>query len=385
MADELRFDTRLVHAGEPRLEGSVVTPVFQSATFLYEGSGTGYHDLRYVRLNNTPGHDALHAKLASLEGAEAALVTSSGMAAISTALLTVLRAGDHVLVQEGVYGGTHELCRHDLPELGIEVDFVPGDDPSAWARRRRPSTRAFYLETLTNPLLRVPDVGVAVAFAREHGLTTLIDNTFASPVNYRPLEHGIDLVLHSATKYLNGHTDLAAGVVAGSRELVERVRHRLNHLGGVLDPHACFLLGRGLKTLGVRVRHQNAAALTLARSLSGNPAVASVHHPLLDTHPDHVRARETLAGTGGMLSFDVAEDASVDRFLAALSVPLVAPSLGGVETLVSLPARTSHAGLSEADRGRLGIGESLVRVSVGLEDVRDLVEDFDRALTASRR
>ncbi|HKQ63026.1 MAG TPA: aminotransferase class I/II-fold pyridoxal phosphate-dependent enzyme [Candidatus Polarisedimenticolaceae bacterium] len=386
MADDpLHIDTRLIHAGEPRprLEGAVVLPIFQSSTFEMGDleEGPGYHQVRYIRLNNTPTHLALHGKLASLEGTEAALVTASGMSAISTTLLTVLAPGQHLLAQNCLYGATHEFIHHDLAALGIASDFVPGDDPAAWKAKLRPTTRAIYVETMSNPLLEVPDLEAVVAFAREHGLVSLIDNTFASPINFRPCEHGFDLALHSCTKYLNGHNDLVAGAVLGSRELVERVRLRLNHLGGALDPHACWLLHRGIKTLGVRVRQQNANALALARALAEHPAVARVNYPGLPAHPGHARARALFEGFGGMLSFEPRSGLAATRsFLRAVRVPLVAPSLGGVETLVVLPAQTSHAGMTPEERRAVGVTDSLVRVSVGIEAAADLIADFRQAL-----
>jgi cystathionine beta-lyase/cystathionine gamma-synthase len=269
------IETQLVHSGERVVDGAVCLPVFQSATFLLEGD-RAYHDVRYARLSNTPNHDVLHAKLAAIEGGEAALVTASGMAAITTSLLSFLRSGDHLLVQDCLYGGTHGFVTHELPELGIAYDFIDGDDERSWPRLLRPTTRAVYVESMTNPLLGVADLPAVVRFARAHGLVTMIDNTFASPVNFRPLDVGFDLSIHSATKYLNGHDDIAAGCVIGSAEHVERIRQRLSHLGGSLDAHACFLLNRGLVTLALRVRQQNATALRLARFLEGHPAVERV-------------------------------------------------------------------------------------------------------------
>ncbi len=384
MKDHLKsMDTRLIHAGEPRprVKGAVVMPIFQSANF-EDGGGEDYSSVRYIRLNNTPNHQVLHAKLADLEGAEDALVTSSGMAAISTTLLTVLKPGDHVLMQDGLYGGTHELARHDLPGLGIQVDFVDADDPSSWESMVRPQTRAVYVESMTNPLLKVGDLPAVAAFARRHNLVSMIDNTFPSPVGFRPLEHGFTLVLHSATKYLNGHSDLVAGAVCGPADLIRAIRHRVNHYGGSLDPHACFLLQRGMKTLAVRLRHQSASAMALAEMLEAHPLVDRVHYPGLASHADHQRAATLFQGHySAMLSFDLRGDnRTVDAFLKNLNLAVVAPSLGAVESLVTLPARTSHIGLPPEERARIGIGDGLVRVSVGLEGRDDLVEDFRQAL-----
>ena len=377
-----RIETQLIHAGEPRprIAGAVEMPIFQSAMFEYAGE-TSYHDLKYIRLNNTPNHLALHAKLAALEGAEAALVTASGMAAIATTLLTVLSAGDHVLAQNCLYGGTHALLTNDFARLGLAVEFVDGDDPDSWRAALRPSTRAIYVEAMTNPLLEVADLAAVAAFARRHGLVSIIDNTFATPVNFRPLEAGFDLAIHSATKYLNGHADIVGGAVAGSAQQIERITHRLNHLGGSMDPHAVFLLNRGLKTLALRVRHQNQSALRIAQFLQSHPAVARVNYPGLETHPRHERARKLFAGCGGVLSFELRGDAQrADDFMRSTTIPIIAPSLGGVHTLLTRPATTSHSGMSPEERLRLGIRDNLIRMSVGIEATEDLLEDFGQAL-----
>jgi cystathionine beta-lyase/cystathionine gamma-synthase len=378
----MRIDTKLIHAGEPRpRQGRAITlPIYQSSTFEYAGAAD-YHDIQYIRLNNTPNHTALHGKLAALESTEAALVTSSGMAAISSALFSLLSAGDHVLAHDGLYGGTYDLLATDLPRLGITCTFVDASRPETWEQHLRPTTRAFYVETMTNPLLQVVALPEVARFAKAHGLVSLVDNTLATPINFRPAEHGFDLVLHSASKYLNGHSDIVAGAVCGSRERVGAIKHKLDHFGGTLDPHACFLLHRGLKTLAVRVRHQNVAALALARHLAANPAVRRVHHPGLASHADHARATTLLAGTGGMLAFEPAGGvAAADRFLARMTLPASAPSLGGTETLATRPATTSHAGLSAEVRARQGITDAVIRVSVGLESTEDLAADFDAAL-----
>ncbi|MBI3608770.1 MAG: aminotransferase class I/II-fold pyridoxal phosphate-dependent enzyme [Nitrospirae bacterium] len=374
--------TKLIHAGEPspRVGGAVVMPIFQSATFEYGGQA-GYHDLTYIRLNNTPNHLALHQKLAALEHGEAALVTSSGMAAIATSLLTVLSSGDHFLAQDSLYGGTHDLITNDLASFGIEVDFIDADDPGSWKAKLRPATKAIYVETMTNPLLHVADLDAVAAFARAHGLVSLIDNTFASPLNFRPLERGFDLSLHSCTKYLNGHSDLVAGAVIGRSPLVAAITRRLNHLGGSLDPHACFLLHRGIKTLAVRLTYQNASALRLAEFLERHPAVKRVYYPGLASHPRHQRARSLFAGYGGVLSLELQGGVdAADRFIARTTLPIRAPSLGGIETLITRPATTSHAGLAPEVRLRLGIADRLIRLSVGIEATEDLLDDLGRAL-----
>ncbi|MCS6913176.1 MAG: aminotransferase class I/II-fold pyridoxal phosphate-dependent enzyme [Myxococcales bacterium] len=380
-----RFATRVIHAGEPRICGAVSIPVFQSSTFLHDPRSAaegGYHEVRYARLSNTPGHLALQEKLAALEGAEAALLTSSGMAAISTTLLALLEPGDHVLAQEGLYGGTHTLLVRDLRRFGIECTFVDGNDPTAWGAARRPRTRLFYVEAMSNPLLQVADLPGIVEFCRTGGLLSVIDNTLATPVNFQPLRCGFDLCIHSCTKYLNGHSDLVAGVVVGGAALLTRIKHQLDRLGGALDPHACFLLHRGIKTVALRVRHQNDSALRIARFLSRHPAVRQVHYPGLESHPQHARAQALFQGFGGLLSLELQEGvAGVERLLSRTQLLIQAPSLGGVETLVTRPATTSHASLTPAERHRLGISDALLRISVGLEDPEDLIEDLAQALS----
>ncbi len=379
-----RIETQLIHAGtpQPRIQGAVALPIFQSANFEYTGESR-YDDLKYIRLNNTPNHIALHQVLSALENAPAALVAASGMAIISTTLLTVLAAGDHVLAQECLYGGTHHLLTTDLPRFGIACSFIDADAPDSWAAALRPNTKAIYVEAMTNPLLEVADLRAVVRFAREHNLVSIIDSTFASPINYRPIEAGFDLALHSATKYLNGHSDIVGGAVVGGSEAIERITHKMNHLGGSMDPHAAFLLYRGLKTLALRVRQQNHSALEIAKFLAGHPAVAQVNYAGLESHRRHQRARELFAGFGGVLSFELKGSTErAEQFMHRTQIPIVAPSLGGVETLLTRPAVTSHAGMSSESRHRLGISDHLIRMSVGIEATEELIEDFSQALAA---
>src|SRR5579863_10294522 len=303
------------------------------------------------------------------------------MAAATTTLLSVLRAGDHLLASDCLYGGTHDFLTQDAPNLGWQCGFVDVNRPETWAAARRPQTKVFLVETITNPLMRVGRLREIAGFARREGLVSVIDNTFASPVNFRPLAAGFDLCFHSATKYLGGHSDLVGGAVMGSTELVDQVRRTLNHYGGSLDPHAGFLLARGIKTLALRVRAQNENAAALARFLAGHPQVAAVNYPGLASHPDHNHAAELLSGFGGMLSLRLRDgDGAAQALLDAVKLPFVAPSLGGVETLITRPATTSHAGMSPEDRERLGITADLIRVSCGTEGTRDLIADFDQAL-----
>jgi cystathionine beta-lyase/cystathionine gamma-synthase len=383
MRDKKRqIDTKLVHAGEPspRIEGAVTMPIFQSSTFESEG-GASYDTIRYIRLSNTPNHDALHRKLTALENAEAALVTSSGMAAIATAFFTLLKPGGHLIAQDVLYGGTLGLLDTQFEGLGLSYDFVDGRDPSSWESKLRPNTRAIYVETISNPLMGVPELEVVPKFAKEHGLMSMVDNTFASPVNFRPAEWGFDLSFHSGTKYLGGHSDIVAGAVIGRADLIRKIFVDLKYYGGSLDPHACFLLHRGLKTLGVRVRQQNANALAVARFLEAHPAISAVNYPGLESSPDHQRARKYLDGFGGMLSFDPAGGAEASkRLMDRVEIPIIAPSLGGVESLLSRPSTTSHLAVPPAERAALGISDGLIRMSVGIESAEDLTEDLRRAL-----
>lgn len=377
------LDTRAVHDGEPdpRIEGAVSLPIFQTATYTHEDPEG---PVRYVRYNNTPNHEALHQKLASLEATEEALVTASGMAAISAALLTLLDAGDHLVAPQGLYGGTLDFFDDFLPRYDIGHTFLP-DAPSEWEDALKPTTTVLYAESITNPLLEIPDLEALAAFADDHDLVAVIDSTFASPVNLRPAEIGFDLILHSGTKYLAGHSDLAAGVAAGPTSLIDQIGYTLKLLGGMLDPHACFLLHRSLKTLGVRVRQQNSTALAVAEALTDHPAVSRVRYPGLSTHPHAERARRLLDGFGGMVSFELTETADVDSFFEALSLPIRAPSLGGVETLITQPIHTSHTNMDPAAREALGITERFVRLSVGLEGTEDLTTDLTNALHASQK
>ena len=377
-------ETKLIHAGElePKVFGAVTIPIFQSATFEYGGESS-YHDIKYIRLNNTPNHTALNKKLAALENAEDAMVTASGMAAISTALLSILSQGDHFLAQECLYGGTFDFVAKDLPSLGISFDFIDGNDPTSWEGKLKPNTKAIYVETMANPLLDVPDLKAATEFAKAHGLVSLIDNTFASPVNFRPAEWGYDLSLHSCTKYLNGHSDIVAGAVIGRADLVEKFTHKLNHLGGTLDPHTCFLLHRGVKTLALRMKQHNQSALEIATFLESHSAVSKVNYPGLASHPAHARAAALFDGFSGMLSFEMKNGVdAAERFFDRVQLPVIAPSLGGIETLLTRPATTSHSGLTPAEREEMGITDGLVRVSVGIENTGDLIDDFKQALEA---
>ena len=379
---DMSYDTKLIHAGEPdpRIEGAVSVPIFQSSTFEYAGQ-TDYDSLRYIRLNNTPNHIALHKKLAALEGAEAALVTSSGMSAITTALLTYLQSGDHLLAQSTLYGGTADYVKHDLPQYGIEVDFFDAMIPDDWESKVKSNTKVVYVETITNPLMSVPELGAIIELGKKHKLISMIDNTFASPALYCPIMQGFDISLHSATKYLNGHTDIVAGVVIGSENNISKVRSKLNHLGGSLDPNACFLLHRGIKTLSLRMNRQCQNAMAIARFLESHPKVKQVNYPGLESSPSHNRAKEYLCGFSAMISFELTGDVSAaDAFIGRLEYPICTASLGGVESLVTRPVQTSHSLLSAEELVEAGISDTLIRYSVGIESADDLIADLKRAL-----
>ncbi len=386
MSKKHKLQTKLIHSGEPeiRYDGAVNVPIFQSSTFEYSGQSR-YQDIKYIRLNNTPNHNLLHKKLADLEGAQEALVAASGMAAISAALLANLKQGDHFLAHETLYGGTHSFVNHDLPDLGIKCDFIDGSDPSNWKDKIKTNTKVIYVETITNPLMEVIDLNAVVEFAKEHGLISMIDNTFGTPINYRPIENGFDISLHSATKYLNGHTDIVAGAAIGSAEMISRVRQKLNHLGGSLDPNACFLLQRGMKTLGLRMERQNQNSLRIAQYLESHPHIKKINHPGLKNSPSHERAKAQLDGFGGMVSFEIdgkVEDAN--KILDNLEIFINTASLGGVESLATRPSQTSHSGMTKEERKAAGIDDKLIRLSIGIEDVDDLIDDLNQALNSIR-
>jgi cystathionine beta-lyase/cystathionine gamma-synthase len=383
----LGLRTRLIHAGRPRpgFAGAVSTPIFQASTYEYGGQ-EGYLAVPYHRLNNGPNQRIVSARLAAIAGAEAAMVASSGMAAMHTTLLTLLRSGDHVLAQRGVYGGTYALLHHQLRALGIDVTFLDATRPETWAAAHTPATRVFVVEAMTNPRLEVAELASVAEFARARGMTSVIDNTFATPVNFRPLEQlGFDIEVHSATKYLGGHSDLTAGVVLGTAEFMTRYTSTAGHLGTCLGPQDCFLLERSLKTLSLRMAAHNHNAQQLAVALAAHPAVASVNYAGLPSHPGHDRARRWFSGFGGVLSFELAADRDPEVFLGALELVIHAVSLGGVETLATRPAATSHAGLTAEERAAVGVSDRLIRLAVGLEEHADVLADLDQALTRATR
>ena len=381
MKRHLGFSTRAVH-GDPETRPDwvpVAAPLYQSATFTNPVGST--QEVLYTRYGNNPNHVAIAKRLALLEGAEAALFVGSGMGAIALAHLAVLRPGDHLLSSEWIYGGVHRLFAQEFGRFGIDVSFVNPLEQRTWKRGLKKNTRAIFLETPTNPLLRVIDVEPVATLCKTEGLALLVDSTFATPLNFRPLEHGADVVIHSATKYLNGHSDVLAGAVVGSESVIEEVRKLLHVWGQALDPMAAWLIDRGMKTLVVRVARQNQTALAVAEWCAQQTQFASVHYPGLPSHPDMDVAKRILDGFGGMLGIVLKGGArAAERFLRALTIAIHAPSLGGVETLVSEPRLTSHAMLTADARARAGIPDGFLRFSIGLEDADDIIADFAQAL-----
>ena len=380
----LGIGTLALHGGRQRTgdgvspDQPVVAPLYQSVNFV-QPPGTA-EGLRYPRYGNNPTAEGLQQRLALLEGAEAALVLASGMGATTCAMLALLRPGDHVLSSAWVYGGTHRLLSVELSAMGIEVTFIDPTETRKWRRAVRRETRAIFVETPVNPTCRVLDLRPMSHLAAEHGLAFVVDSTFATPVNFRPLEHGADVIVHSATKYLNGHHDVLAGVVLGSASVVEEVRQKMIVWGQAPDPFACWLLERGLKTLAVRVKQHNANALAVARWCAKRPEIRRVHYAGLPDHPDHKVARRTMEGFGGMMAIELANGDAADRFLAKLRVITPAPSLGGVDSVASQPRFTSHTHLTPAERARIGIPDGFVRLSIGIEEPEDLVADIEQAL-----
>ena len=375
------ISTVAVHGGSEKRDADapVVTPLFQTVNFVQEiGTAEG---LRYPRYGNTPNAEIVQRRIAMLEGTEAAIVLASGMGATACALLALLRPGDHLLASSWIYGGTHRLFTQEFEAMGIGVTLVDPTESRGWRRRLRKETRAIFVETPVNPTCRVLDLRGASHLTKENGLALVVDSTFASPVNFRPLEHGADVVIHSATKYLNGHHDVMCGVVAGTAPYIEEVRQKMMVWGQAPDPFAVWLLDRGLKTLDVRVRRQNENAARIAAWADGRKEIRQVHYAGLPDHQDHEVARTTLDGFGGMLALELLGGAkAADRFVRRLKVWVHAPSLGGVESLVSEPRFTSHAHLSSEQRAKMGIPDGFVRLSVGIEDADDLIADLEQAL-----
>lgn len=377
----MKKSTIPVHGGAPHASAGapVVTPITQSVSFVQTlGTADG---LKYARYGNTPNIELVERRLALLDGGEAAVALSSGMGATACAMLALLRPGDHLLSSSWIYGGTYKLFAEELRGMGIEVTLIDPLAPRMWRKALRQTTRAIFVESPVNPTCRILDLASLANLAKAEGVALVVDSTFASPINFRPLEHGADVVIHSTTKYLNGHHDVLGGAVIGTASYIEEVRRKMIVWGQSPDPFAVWLLERGMKTLDVRVRRQNENALKLAEWCESRPEFARVLYPGLKSHPDHDIAQQCLDGFGGMMAVEVAGGGeAAERFLEKLQLVTHAPSLGGVDTLVSEPRYTSHASMTPEARAEAGIPDGFLRFSVGIEDVSDLITDFEQAL-----
>jgi cystathionine beta-lyase len=372
------INTICTHFGEvedKQFKG-VVSPLYMSTSYAYEDIDVK----RYPRYFNTPNQTSLSLKIAALEHAEAALIFGSGMAAISTAMFAFLHAGDHVVLQQTLYGGTYNLVTEEFKKYGIAYSFTEGWESADFETKIQENTKVIYIETPSNPLLTITDLAAVAQLAKRHGIVTMIDNTFASPVNQTPIDFGIDVVIHSATKYMGGHSDILAGAVASSKEHMERIFHVAKNFGGSLSDYTVWLLERSMKTMGIRVRAQNDNALHLATYLYNHEDIAAVYYPGLPSHPGHDLAKSQMKGFGGMLSFELNNTINASQFQKALSLIKPAMSLAGVESTMVSPTLTSHSLLSAAEREKQGIRDGLIRFSAGIEELEDLKEDIEQAI-----
>lgn len=369
-------------------EGELVDSQFKGAVSpLYMSTSYEFDDVdvkRYPRYFNTPNQEALCKKLAALEHAEAALIFGSGMAAISTALMAFLKAGDHIVLQQTIYGGTYNFAVTQFEKFGIEYSFTDGWAVADFEKEIRPNTKVIYIETPSNPLLTITDVAGVAQLAQKHGILSMIDNTFASPINQTPIDFGIDVVLHSATKYMGGHSDICAGVVAASQELMDKVFQTAICFGGSLSDYTVWLLERSIKTMAIRVKAQNENAMKMAKYLNASKDVEKVYYPGLEEHPDHGLAKAQMRGFGGMLSFEMDADIDVSQFFKHLKLIKPSMSLAGIESTLLSPTKTSHALLSPEDRKKQGIKDSLIRFSLGIEEIEDLTTDIEQAIAKVR-
>lgn len=391
------FNTKAVHAGEAPdpVTGAADVPIVQATTFTHESAAESARVVEAIQAGERDGYlytrwgnptiRALEEKLAALEGGEAALATASGMAAVSTALLAVMGAGDHVVAAHQLYSGTHHLLARELPRFGVEATFVDPTDPQNWERALRPNTKLFYLETPSNPLLEITDIAAVAKLARGAGVLTLMDNTFATPFNQNPLKLGIDVVIHATTKYLAGHGDAMGGAVIGRRDFIDQALARVHRdLGGVISPFVAWLTLRGIRTLGLRMERHNQNALTIARFLQKHPRVERVYYPGLPDHPGHEVVKRQMRGFGGVLSFEVKGGYKAGvRLIDNVKLCTRAVSLGDVKTLITHPASTTHRIVPQEERLRAGISDGLVRLAVGIEDPEDIIADLDQALSTA--
>jgi cystathionine beta-lyase/cystathionine gamma-synthase len=373
--------TIAVHGGLPHGKPGdpVALPLVQSVNFVqYPNSAEG---LRYTRYGNTPNEEVVQKRIAMLEGTEAALVLSSGMGATACALLALLRPGDHLLSSSWIYGGTRKLFSEEFVQMGIEVSYANPDERRVWRNTIRQNTRVIFVESPVNPTCRVIDLPQLAILAKTQGVALVVDSTLASPINSRPISHGADVVIHSATKYLNGHHDILCGVVAGTASYIEEVRQKMIVWGQAPDPFACWMLERGLKTLDVRVTRVNENAMRIAEWCQKRSEIRKVHYAGLTSHPDHALAKKLMDGFGGLMSIELAGGAAAaDRFISRLKLITHASSLGGVDTLVVEPRYSSHAGMTSEERAAIGIPDGFIRLSIGIESAEDIIADIAQAL-----
>jgi cystathionine beta-lyase/cystathionine gamma-synthase len=382
MSRQFGFSTTAIH-GIPhrRPDWTPVAPAVQQSSTFVNPVGSD-DEVLYSRYGNNPNQVELARKYALLEGADEAIFVASGMGATALAHLAVLRPGDHLISSTWIYGGTQHLFDQELARFGIEVSYVNPEHPRQWRKALRKSTRAIFVETPTNPLMRIVDLSPIAYIAEEEGLALLVDATFASPVNFRPLEHGADVVITSATKYLNGHSDVIAGAVAGSSSFVEEVNRLMRLWGQAIDPHAAWLIDRGMRTLALRMERHNLNGLAVAQWAERQSGIVKVHYPGLPSHPDHARAKQVLNGFGGMVGLELKGGAkAAERLLNQLKLITHAPSLAGVETLISEPRLTSHKSIGAEGRAKIGIPDGFLRLSCGIEDAADIIGDLEQALT----
>ena len=376
-AKKLGKNTICTHVGEIKDEQfkGAISPLYMSSSYAYEDVDTK----RYPRYLNTPNQEALGQKIAALEGTERGLIFGSGMAAISHTMLAFLKKGDHVVVQQTIYGGAFNFMQEEFPKYGIEFDFTEGFEQADFEAKIKSNTRVIYVETPSNPLMKITDLEMIAGLARTHGLISVIDNTFASPINQQPAKFGIDVMIHSATKYMGGHSDICAGAVAGSAVHMDAVWNAAKNLGGSLSDYTVWLLERSIKTLAIRVKAQNRNAKKLAKWLHKHPLVSQVYYPGLRSHPQYELAKKQMSGYTGMMSFELLPELDAGAFMRSLRLIKQSMSLAGVESTILSPAETSHFLLSPEQRAEQGIADNLMRFSVGIEDKKDLIADLEQA------
>jgi len=379
-----KFSTKCVHEGEIKdtMYQGIGSPLFMSTTYPWYG-GEDAEKKPYPRYFNTPNQEFLSKKIAALENGEKALIFTSGMAAISTSIMANVKSGDHLIFQEDLYGGTRNFIKTEFDKYGIEYSFTKGLDSNHFSDEIKDNTVGIYTESPSNPLLKIVDLKAISSIANQKSIWTMIDNTFASPVNQNPINHGIDIVIHSATKYLGGHSDICAGAVISTNSKIKKILDSAKNFGGNLSDYTVWLLERSMKTLHIRVKEQTRNAKLLAKMLNENDNIITVYYPGLSSHPSHDIAKSQMNDFGAMMSFDLKENVDVYTFLESLEIIKPAMSLAGVETTVNFPMKTSHGLLTQKERDNQGIGDKLIRLSVGIEDYQDLYDDLDSAIKKS--